>query len=234
MKRTHNEENYPYLSRTRDFKRLKEHYSKETLTEFETAIRKYEETENPEDYEEARIEPIISWYEGLLNTNDLYDCYEGITPYKKEAFTIESEQLEELRIIVSTLKQNAEKRVEQLNVTGERYYGDCDDPKIQYWRGSGDAYRVIEGHIIALLKSKEAWTRNDHTIWETCGQFQTDDSTRIICPKCGRKVNVSREDGDIRGITHCKCKTNGKPTTFKFVEGGGLVYTNEKNITIEL
>ena len=147
---------------------------------------------------------------------------------------MDKKQLEELHTIASTLKQNAEKRVEQLKAAEERYYEDCDDPEIQYWRGSGDAYRVMEGHIIALLKAEEARTRNNHTIWETYGQFQTDDSTRIICPKCGRKVNVSRADGDIRGITHCKCKTNGKPTTFKFVEGGGLVYTDEKGITIGL
>lgn len=168
--------------------------------------------------------------EAKNNLETLWD-EQHAAPENENALEIE---LEELRTIVSTLKQNAEKRVERLNTTGERYYGDCDDPEIQYWRGSGDAYRVMEGHIIAMLKTEEAQTRSNHTIWETYGQFQTDDSTRIICPKCGRKVNVSRKDGEIRGITHCKCRTNGKPTTFKFVYGGGLIYINEKGITIGL
>ena len=55
---------------------------------------------------------------------------------------MKNKQLEELYTTVSTLKQNAEKRVEQLKAAEERYYEDCDDPEIQYWRGSGDAYRA--------------------------------------------------------------------------------------------
>ena len=70
------EENYPYLSQARDFDQLKERYSEETLTEFEAAICEYEEAENPEDYEEAGLDPIVSWYEGLLDISDLFDCYE--------------------------------------------------------------------------------------------------------------------------------------------------------------
>ena len=76
MKKAYNKENYPYLSQARDFEQLKERYSEETLTEFEAAICEYEETENPKDYEETGLDPIVSWYEGLLDTSDLFGCYE--------------------------------------------------------------------------------------------------------------------------------------------------------------
>ena len=70
------EENYPYLSRARDFALLKDRYSENTLKEFEAEIREYEEAENPEDYEEDGLLPIVSWYEGMLDIDDLFDIWE--------------------------------------------------------------------------------------------------------------------------------------------------------------
>lgn len=69
------EENYPYLSQTRDFALLKERYSENTLKEFEAEIHEYDYAAIPEDYEEAGLDPIVSWYEGLLDTSDLFNCY---------------------------------------------------------------------------------------------------------------------------------------------------------------
>ena len=76
------EENYPYLSQTRDFAILKERYSESTLKEFETEIREYEEAELPKDYQADEVEatPIIAWYAGLLTTNDLFDIWEPDYP----------------------------------------------------------------------------------------------------------------------------------------------------------
>lgn len=76
------EENYPYLSQTRDFAILKERYSESTLKEFETEIREYEEAELPKDYQADEVEAtlIIAWYAGLLTTNDLFDIWEPDYP----------------------------------------------------------------------------------------------------------------------------------------------------------
>lgn len=56
----------------------------------------------------------------------------------------------------------------------------------------------------------------------------------IICPICGRKKRVLTQDGDLREIIHCKCKTGKHHTKFQLEMGGDYIYTdiNGKEIVL--
>ena len=56
----------------------------------------------------------------------------------------------------------------------------------------------------------------------------------IICPICARKKRVLTQDGDLREIIYCKCKTGRHHTKFQLEMGGDYIYTdiNGKEIVL--
>ena len=143
---------------------------------------------------------------------------------------------------IETLQESAKGRadlyrdeyMEEYGVT-DYYLKLCEHSlyeKLQYWRGISDAYNSILGHL-TILKELEG-NPDIKYIGETCGLFATADDLGFICPVCGRKKLISREDGELRGIVHCRCNTGNQKTVFKEADGGCYEYTNEQGITIVL
>ena len=63
------------------------------------------------------------------------------------------------------------------------------------------------------------------------GQY-LDKNGFITCPMCGRKKSVIRNDGELRGKIHCKCKTGNHHTVFKLDGDVYLCYQNKNKCLV--
>lgn len=72
---------YKYLSQCEDFNLLLNHYSESQLEDFETAIKEYEESGcSKEEFENQAYygySDVINWYEGTMDTEQLFDFVEA-------------------------------------------------------------------------------------------------------------------------------------------------------------